>query len=219
MAKGKLFQGLLEALRPGLASGGISAGLSLATGDSLPAALLYGAADVLGSAGAVAGVRALKPGRNVEIKDLKTGEVTKQYQGSGWETPANVVGAIGAGNLVSAALGRPSLFNGFQSTGQNAQQQQQTQQTIDPNNTDLTKMTGEELAQLSDEQILTILQQNKQREIINHANDLAGRYAPGTMFQSYGLPNSQSMRDEMFNTRVNANLGDIQQMMGSIAGV
>jgi hypothetical protein len=39
------------------------------------------------------------------------------------------------------------------------------------------------------------------------------------MFQSYGLPNSQSMRDEMFNTRVNANLGDIQQMMGSIAGV
>jgi len=217
MAKAKLFQGFMEALRPGLASAGLTTGLGVMTGESLPISLLYGAADLLGSAGAVAGVRALKPGRNVEIKDLKTGQVTNQYQGSGWETPVNVLASLGTSNVVSAALGRPSLFNGFQPTGQGAQQQ--TQQSTDLNNTDLTKMTGEELAQLSDEQILTILQQNKQREIINHANDLAGRYAPGTMFQSYGLPNSQSMRDEMFNTRVNANLGDIQQMMGSIAGV
>lgn len=217
MSKAKLFQGFMEALRPGLASAGLTTGLGVMTGESLPISLLYGAADLLGSAGAVAGVRALKPGRNVEIKDLKTGQVTNQYQGSGWEIPVNVLASLGTSNVVSAALGRPSLFNGFQPTGQGAQQQ--TQQTTDLNNTDLTKMTGEELAQLSDEQILTILQQNKQREIINHANDLAGRYAPGTMFQSYGLPNSQSMRDEMFNTRVNANLGDIQQMMGSIAGV
>ena len=217
MSKAKLFQGFMEALRPGLASAGLTTGLGVMTGESLPISLLYGAADLLGSAGAVAGVRALKPGRNVEIKDLKTGQVTNQYQGSGWETPVNVLASLGTSNVVSAALGRPSLFNGFQPTGQGVQQQ--TQQSTDPNNTDLTKMTGEELAQLSDEQILTILQQNKQREIINHANDLAGRYAPGTMFQSYGLPNSQSMRDEMFNTRVNANLGDIQQMMGSIAGV
>jgi hypothetical protein len=217
MSKAKLFQGFMEALRPGLASAGLTTGLGVMTGESLPISLLYGAADLLGSAGAVAGVRALKPGRNVEIKDLKTGQVTNQYQGSGWETPVNFLASLGTSNAVSAALGRPSLFNGFQPTGQGVQQQ--TQQSTDPNNTDLTKMTGQELAQLSDEQILTILQQNKQREIINHANDLAGRYAPGTMFQSYGLPNSQSMRDEMFNTRVNANLGDIQQMMGSIAGV
>lgn len=217
MSKAKLFQGFMEALRPGLASAGLTTGLGVMTGESLPISLLYGAADLLGSAGAVAGVRALKPGRNVEIKDLKTGQVTNQYQGSGWETPVNVLASLGTSNVVSAALGRPSLFNGFQPTGQGVQQQ--TQQSTDPNNTDLTKMTGEELAQLSDEQILTILQQNKQREVINHANDLAGRYAPGTMFQSYGLPNSQSMRDEMFNTKVNANLGDIQQMMGSIAGV
>jgi hypothetical protein len=217
MSKAKLFQGFMEALRPGLASAGLTTGLGVMTGESLPISLLYGAADLLGSAGAVAGIRALKPGRNVEIKDLKTGQVTNQYQGSGWETPVNVLASLGTSNVVSAALGRPSLFNGFQPTGQGVQQQ--TQQSTDPNNTDLTKMTGEELAQLSDEQILTILQQNKQREVINHANDLAGRYAPGTMFQSYGLPNSQSMRDEMFNTRVNANLGDIQQMMGSIAGV
>ena len=80
-------------------------------------------------------------------------------------------------------------------------------------------MNDEELAKLSDEQILTILQQNKQREMINNANELAGKYAPGTMFQSVGLPNRQSMREEMMNTSANVNLGDIQQMMGSIAGV
>jgi hypothetical protein len=206
----------MEALRPGLASGGINTGLALMMGESLPTALLYGAADTLGSAGAVAGVRALKPGRKVEMRDVKTGQVTQEHQPSGWEMPANFIASMGTSNLVSAALGRPSIFNGFQSTGQNVQQQQQTS---DPNNVDLTQLSDAELSQLSDEQILTILQQNKQREMINNANDLAGKYAPGTMFQSVGLPNRQSLRDEMMNTSVNANLGDIQQMMGSIAGV
>jgi hypothetical protein len=208
----------MQALRPGLASGGINTGFSLMMGESLPMALLYGATDTLASTGAVAGVRALKPGRNVEIKDVKTGKVTQDYQPSGWETPANYVASIGASNLLSAALGRPSLFNGFQPTGQNAQQQQ-TQQNTDLNNIDLNQLNDEELAKLSDEQILTILQQNKQREMINNANELAGKYAPGTMFQSFGLPNRQSMREEMMNTSANVNLGDIQQMMGSIAGV
>lgn len=220
MSRAKLFQGFMQALRPGLASGGINTGFSLMMGESLPMALLYGATDTLASAGAVAGVRALKPGRNVEIKDVKTGKVTQDYQPSGWETPANYVASIGASNLLSAALGRPSLFNGFQPTGQNAQQQQQqTQQNADLNNIDLNQLNDEELAKLSDEQILTILQQNKQREMINNANELAGKYAPGTMFQSFGLPNRQSMREEMMNTSANVNLGDIQQMMGSIAGV
>jgi len=209
----------MQALRPGLASGGINTGFSLMMGESLPMALLYGATDTLASTGAVAGIRALKPGRNVEIKDVKTGKVTQDYQPSGWETPANYVASIGASNLLSAALGRPSLFNGFQPTGQNAQQQQQTQQNTDLNNIDLNQLNDEELAKLSDEQILTILQQNKQREMINNANELAGKYAPGTMFQSFGLPNRQSMREEMMNTSANVNLGDIQQMMGSIAGV
>jgi len=220
MSRAKLFQGFMQALRPGLASGGINTGFSLMMGESLPMALLYGATDTLASTGAVAGVRALKPGRNVEIKDVKTGKVTQDYQPSGWETPANYVASIGASNLLSAALGRPSLFNGFQPTGQNAQQQQQqTQQNVDLNNIDLNQLNDEELAKLSDEQILTILQQNKQREMINNANELAGKYAPGTMFQSVGLPNRQSMREEMMNTSANVNLGDIQQMMGSIAGV
>lgn len=218
MSRAKLFQGFMQALRPGLASGGINTGFSLMMGESLPMALLYGATDTLASTGAVAGVRALKPGRNVEIKDVKTGKVTQDYQPSGWETPANYVASIGASNLLSAALGRPSLFNGFQPTGQNAQQQQ-TQQNTDLNNIDLNQLNDEELAKLSDEQILTILQQNKQREMINNANELAGKYAPGTMFQSFGLPNRQSMREEMMNTSANVNLGDIQQMMGSIAGV
>ena len=212
-----LFQGFMSALRPALGSGAIQTGFGLMMGESLPMALLYGAADTLGSAGAVAGARAIRPGKMVELKDAKTGKVTKEYQPSGLEGPANWIGSIGTSNILSAALGRPSLFNGFQLTGQN--QQQQTQQNIDPNNVDLTRLNDAELAQLSDEQILTILQQNKQREMVNNANELAGKYAPGTMFQSTGLPNRQLLRDEMMNTRVNTNLGDIQQMMGSIVGV
>jgi hypothetical protein len=213
-----LFQGFMSALRPALGSGALQTGFGLMMGESLPMALLYGAADTLGSAGAVAGARAIRPGRTVELKDVKTGKVTKEYQPSGLEGPANWIGSIGTSNVLSAALGRPSLFNGFQLTGQNAQQQQ-GQQNSDPNNVDLTQLNDAELAQLSDEQILTILQQNKQREMINNATELAGKYAPGTMFQSAGLPNRQSLRDEMMNTGVNANLGDIQQMMGSIVGV
>lgn len=211
-----LFQGFMSALRPALGSGAIQTGFGLMMGESLPMALLYGAADTLGSAGAVAGARAIRPGKMVELKDAKTGKVTKEYQPSGLEGPANWIGSIGTSNILSAALGRPSLFNGFQLTGQN---QQQTQQNIDLNNVDLTRLNDAELAQLSDEQILTILQQNKQREMVNNANELAGKYAPGTMFQSTGLPNRQLLRDEMMNTRVNTNLGDIQQMMGSIVGV
>lgn len=217
VAAPKLFQGFMSALRPALGSGAIQTGFGLMMGESLPMALLYGAADTLGSAGAVAGARAIRPGRTVELKDVKTGKVTKEYQPSGLEGPANWIGSIGTSNALSAALGRPSLFNGFQLTGQNAQQQ--GQQTSDPNNVNLTQLNDAELAQLSDEQILTILQQNKQREMINNANELAGKYAPGTMFQSVGLPNRQSLRDEMMNTGVNANLGNIQQMMGSIVGV
>lgn len=216
VAAPSLFQGFMSALRPALGSGALQTGFGLMMGESLPMALLYGAADTLGSAGAVAGVRKLKPGRNVEIKDPKTGKVTQEYQPSAWETPANYVASIGTSNLLSAALGRPSLFNGFQPTGQGAQQ---SQQSIDPNNVDLTQLNDTELAQLSDEQILTIMQQNKQREMINNANELAGKYAPGTMFQSAGLPNRQLLREEMMNTNVNANLGDIQKMMGSIVGV
>jgi hypothetical protein len=212
-----LFQGFMSALRPALGSGAIQTGFGLMMGESLPMALLYGAADTLGSAGAVAGARAIRPGRMVELKDAKTGKVTKEYQPSGLEGPANWIGSIGTSNVLSAALGRPSLFNGFQLTGQNPQQQ--TQQNINPNNVDLTQLNDAELAQLSDEQILTILQQNKQRDLVNNATDLAGKYAPGTMFQSVGLPNRQSLRDEMMNPRANTNLGGIQQMMGSIVGV
>jgi hypothetical protein len=212
-----LFQGFMSALRPALGSGAIQTGFGLMMGESLPMALLYGAADTLGSAGAVAGARAIRPGRMVELKDAKTGKVTKEYQPSGLEGPANWIGSIGTSNALSAALGRPSLFNGFQLTGQNPQQQ--TQQNINPNNVDLTQLNDAELAQLSDEQILTILQQNKQRDLVNNATDLAGKYAPGTMFQSVGLPNRQSLRDEMMNPRANTNLGGIQQMMGSIVGV
>ena len=213
-----LFAGLMNALRPALMSGGISTGLSMMMGEDLPTALLYGAADTLGSTAAVGGLRAIRPGRNVEIKNVKTGKVTNEYQPSRLETPVNILASLGTGNAVSAALGRPSLFG----PGRETQQQNQSLQEANLSNINLDQLTEPELAQLSDEQILTIIQQNNQRDQVNRKDFLTSymdKLAPGTMFQTAGLPNRQSMNDELMRTGMNTDFGEIQKMMGAIAGV
>jgi hypothetical protein len=45
------------------------------------------------------------------------------------------------------------------------------------------------------------------------------KLAPGTMFQTAGLPSRQSMNDEFMRTEMNTDFGEIQKMMGAIAGV
>jgi hypothetical protein len=219
-AKPALFAGLMNVLRPALMTGGISTGISMMLGEDLPTALLYGAADTLGSTAAVGGLRAIRPGRNVEMKDVKTGKIINEYQPSRLETPVNVIASLGTGNLVSAALGRPSLFGPGRETPQ--QHQSQSLQETDLSNINLDQLTEPELAQLSDEQILTIIQQNNQRDQVNRKQFLDSyidKLAPGTMFQTAGLPNRQSMNDEFMRTEMNTDLGEIQKMMGAIAGV
>ena len=219
-AKPALFAGLMSVLRPALMSGGISTGISMMMGEDLPTALLYGAADTLGSTAAVGGLRAIRPGRNVEMKDVKTGKIINEYQPSRLETPVNVIASLGTGNLVSAALGRPSLFGPGRETPQ--QHQSQSLQEADLSNINLDQLTEPELAQLSDEQILTIIQQNNQRDQVNRKQFLDSymdKLAPGTMFQTAGLPSRQSMNDEFMRTEMNTDFGEIQKMMGAIAGV
>jgi hypothetical protein len=219
-AKPALFAGLMSVLRPALMSGGISTGISMMLGEDLPTALLYGAADTLGSTAAVGGLRAIRPGRNVEMKDVKTGKIINEYQPSRLETPVNVIASLGTGNLVSAALGRPSLFGPGRETPQ--QHQSQSLQETDLSNINLDQLTEPELAQLSDEQILTIIQQNNQRDQVNRKQFLDSymdKLAPGTMFQTAGLPSRQSMNDEFMRTEMNTDFGEIQKMMGAIAGV
>jgi len=219
-AKPALFAGLMNVLRPALMSGGISTGISMMMGEDLPTALLYGAADTLGSTAAVGGLRAIRPGRNVEMKDVKTGKIINEYQPSRLETPVNVIASLGTGNLVSAALGRPSLFGPGRETPQ--QHQSQSLQETDLSNINLDQLTEPELAQLSDEQILTIIQQNNQRDQVNRKQFLDSymdKLAPGTMFQTAGLPSRQSMNDEFMRTEMNTDFGEIQKMMGAIAGV
>jgi hypothetical protein len=219
-AKPALFAGLMNVLRPALMSGGISTGISMMLGEDLPTALLYGAADTLGSTAAVGGLRAIRPGRNVEMKDVKTGKIINEYQPSRLETPVNVIASLGTGNLVSAALGRPSLFGPGRETPQ--QHQSQSLQETDLSNINLDQLTEPELAQLSDEQILTIIQQNNQRDQVNRKQFLDSymdKLAPGTMFQTAGLPSRQSMNDEFMRTEMNTDFGEIQKMMGAIAGV
>ena len=219
-AKPALFAGLMNVLRPALMSGGISTGISMMMGEDLPTALLYGAADTLGSTAAIGGLRAIRPGRNVEMKDVKTGKIINEYQPSRLETPVNVIASLGTGNLVSAALGRPSLFGPGRETPQ--QHQSQSLQETDLSNINLDQLTEPELAQLSDEQILTIIQQNNQRDQVNRKQFLDSymdKLAPGTMFQTAGLPSRQSMNDEFMRTEMNTDFGEIQKMMGAIAGV
>jgi len=219
-AKPALFAGLMSVLRPALMSGGISTGISMMMGEDLPTALLYGAADTLGSTAAVGGLRAIRPGRNVEMKDVKTGKIINEYQPSRLETPVNVIASLGTGSLVSAALGRPSLFGPGRETPQ--QHQSQSLQETDLSNINLDQLTEPELAQLSDEQILTIIQQNNQRDQVNRKQFLDSymdKLAPGTMFQTAGLPSRQSMNDEFMRTEMNTDFGEIQKMMGAIAGV
>jgi hypothetical protein len=159
-------------------------------------------------------------------KDIKTylgsiyGKIINEYQPSRLETPVNVIASLGTGNLVSAALGRPSLFGPGRETPQ--QHQSQSLQETDLSNINLDQLTEPELAQLSDEQILTILQQNNQRDQVNRKQFLDSymdKLAPGTMFQTAGLPNRQSMNDEFMRTEMNTDFGEIQKMMGAIAGV
>ncbi len=219
-AKPALFAGLMNVLRPALMSGGISTGISMMLGEDLPTALLYGAADTLGSTAAVGGLRAVRPGRNVEMKDVKTGKIINEYKPSRLETPVNFIASLGTGNLVSAALGRPSLFGPGRETPQ--QHQSQSLQETDLSNINLDQLTEPELAQLSDEQILTIIQQNNQRDQVNRKQFLDSymdKLAPGTMFQTAGLPNRQSMNDEFMRTEMNTDFGEIRKMMGAIAGV
>ena len=219
-AKPALFAGFMNLLRPALMSGGISTGISMMLGEDLPTALLYGAADILGSTAAIGGLRAVRPGKNVEIKDVKTGKIRNEYQPSRLETPVNVIASLGTGNLVSAALGRPSLFGPGRETPQ--QHQSQSLQETDLSNVNLDQLTEPELAQLSDEQILTIIQQNNQRDQVNRKQFLDSymdKLAPGTMFQTAGLPSRQSMNDEFMRTEMNTDFGEIQKMMGAIAGV
>jgi hypothetical protein len=219
-AKPALFAGLMNVLRPALMSGGISTGISMMLGEDLPTALLYGAADTLGSTAAIGGLRAVRPGKNVQMKDVKTGKITNEYQPSRLETPVNVIASLGTGNLVSAALGRPSLFGPGRETPQ--QHQSQSLQETDLSNINLDQLTEPELAQLSDEQILTIIQQNNQRDQVNRKqflNSYMDKLAPGTMFQTAGLPSRQSMNDEFMRTEMNTDFGEIQKMMGAIAGV
>jgi len=110
MARGKLFQSLLNTAKqvaaPSLMSGGLTTGMSLLTGSDPVTALAYGVGDTLASGGSVAAVRALRPKsyQQKRIKNLDTGKVETTTKGSRLELPANIAASIGTGYGLSSIL-------------------------------------------------------------------------------------------------------------------
>lgn len=110
MARGKLFQGLLNTAKqvaaPSLMSGGLTTGMSLLTGSDPLTSLAYGVGDTLASGGSVAAVRALRPGsyKQKRLKNVDTGEIETTTKGSRLELPANIAASIGAGYGLTSLL-------------------------------------------------------------------------------------------------------------------
>jgi hypothetical protein len=110
MASGKLFERLLGAAKqvaaPALTSGGLTGGLALLTGSSVPNALAYGLADTAASGGSLALLRKLRPGsyRTQTLRDVNTGETKTTTSTSKLEVPLNIAASIGTGTLLSGVL-------------------------------------------------------------------------------------------------------------------
>ena len=110
MARGKLFQGLLNTAKqvaaPSLTSGALATGVSLLGGSNPLTALAYGLGDTLASGGSVAAVRALRPKsyQQRRVKDLKTGRIETINKTSRAETPVNFLTSVGTGYGLSSIL-------------------------------------------------------------------------------------------------------------------
>lgn len=97
---------LKEVAGPALMSGGLTGGLALIGGSSIPNALAYGLADTAASGGSLALLRKLRPGsyKTQTLKDLDTGEIKTTQGSSRLEIPVNLAASIGTGAAVGSIL-------------------------------------------------------------------------------------------------------------------
>jgi hypothetical protein len=194
-ASGRLFQSLLNAVKPGLSSGLLTTGYGLLTGTPLPEAMLYGAADTLASGAAVSGVRALRPKGTRTV--IENGIKRTEPIVSRLETPVNI------GTSLLTSMGVSSLLNQQPLPTDLVQSQQILQQNIQRD------LLNEKLSEQAN-------QMNANRMAVRNA------YSPGTMFQTQGiestLPMSYAAREELLNSG-GIDLNAIRSGMASIVGV
>jgi hypothetical protein len=116
--------GLQAIGKEALVSGGINTALGVLSGQDIPDALLYGAADALASGASIGVVRGLRPkGTRTVITKGKDGTVDKTTEPvrSRLELPANVAASIASTIPVGMLLNRGANPQSVQVSQQNAQ--------------------------------------------------------------------------------------------------
>ena len=116
--------GLQAIGKEALVSGGINTALGVLSGQDIPDALLYGAADALASGASIGVVRGLRPkGTRTVITEGKDGTVKKTPEPirSRLELPANVAASIASTIPVGMLLNRGANPQSVQVSQQNAQ--------------------------------------------------------------------------------------------------
>lgn len=154
-----------------LPGAGINAFMGLFTGG--PAgALAYGAGDFLMNYPLMRMARRVMPGAQQQVKNLKTGEITRSFAPSGLETAANIAGSILSPLAVDVVTG--GAFMPKPTTAQPDEQiaiaQQQSQ--LIPRQLSQEQQTYQELVQ---------------RDMINRMQPGARALSPGTMYQLQGI--------------------------------
>lgn len=176
MAKAQAMKGLLgfltkpssvEAAKAALPGAGLNALAGLVTGGPVDA-LAYGLGDFALNYPALRGARRVFPGKTVEVKDLDTGKITKDYRPSVGEGAVNLGASLGSNYLISSLM--PPRVPSVQPDAQQflAQQSQQ-----------IIPQVESQTAQNAQQMI--------QRSRVNNFSLGSLDVAPNTMYQTQGI--------------------------------
>ena len=176
MAKAQAMKGLLgfltskgsvDAAKAALPGAGLNALAGLVTGGPVDA-LAYGLGDFALNYPALRGARKVFRGKDIEVKDLETGKITKDYRPSVGETAVNFGASIGSNYLISSLM--PPRVPSVQPDAQQflAQQAQQVIPQVES-------------------QTAQNAQQMIQRSRVNNLPLGSLDVAPNTMYQTQGI--------------------------------
>lgn len=157
----------VAAAKAALPGAGLNALMGMVT-DGPMGALAYGLGDFALNYPAIRGARRVFPGREVEIKNLKTGEIAKDYQPSFGENAINFGASIGSNYAISSLM--PPRAPSVQPDAQQflAQQAQQVVPQVES-------------------QVAQNAQQLAQRSYVNELPQGQLNLSPNTMYQMQGI--------------------------------
>lgn len=157
----------VAAAKAALPGAGLNALVGMVT-DGPMGALAYGLGDFALNYPAIRGARRVFPGKEVEIKNLKTGEIAKDYQPSVGETAVNFGASIGSNYLISSLM--PPRAPSVQPDAQQFLAQQ-----------------AKQVVPQVESQTVQNAQQMLQRSRVNNLSLGELSVAPNTMYQTQGI--------------------------------